>query len=191
MRKTFEILSLQLRICNHFEIIRSVYSNSRLTQVFKRNTFFNLLLEFSQIWYITRLRSEMTQTKVSPKILLMKSSVNNFIFFLCILLDYVSHESLKEFWPFLLLLVNFPQPDQCESSVAGKGGFNFVHLAWWYGSQLCRTPPNPIRNWIALLVGRLGANLSTDPACLFKTCSAVHWYGVTPSLFFLYFLVGF
>ena len=33
------------------------------------------------------------------------------------------------FWPFLLLLVNFPRPDQCASSVVGKGGFNFVHLA--------------------------------------------------------------
>ena len=40
----------------------------------------------------------MNQTKVSPKILLMKSSGNNFIFFTCILPDYVSHKSLKEFW---------------------------------------------------------------------------------------------
>ena len=47
---------------------------------------------------ITKLRSEMNRTKVSHKILLMKSSGNPFIFFTCILPDYVSHESFKEFW---------------------------------------------------------------------------------------------
>ena len=41
----------------------------------------------------------MNQTKVSPKILLMKSSGNNFIFLPVFYVpDYVSHESLKEFW---------------------------------------------------------------------------------------------
>ena len=40
--------------------------------------FLNVLL-FSVYW-IHKLRSEMNQTKVSPKILLMKSSGNNFIF---------------------------------------------------------------------------------------------------------------
>ena len=39
----------------------------------------------------------MNQTKVSPKILLMKNLVKHFIFFTCILPDYVSQESLKEF----------------------------------------------------------------------------------------------
>jgi hypothetical protein len=36
----------------------------------------------------------MKSTKLYSKILLVKSSENNFIF----LPDYVSHESLKEFW---------------------------------------------------------------------------------------------
>jgi hypothetical protein len=37
-------------------------------------------------------------TKVYSKILLMKSSRNNFYFFTCILPDFVSHETSKEFW---------------------------------------------------------------------------------------------
>jgi hypothetical protein len=37
-------------------------------------------------------------TKVYSKHLLMKSYKNNFIFFTCILPDYVPHESYKEFW---------------------------------------------------------------------------------------------
>ena len=37
-------------------------------------------------------------TKVYSKTLLMKSSGGNFIFFTCILPDYVGHESFKEFW---------------------------------------------------------------------------------------------
>ena len=37
-------------------------------------------------------------TKVYAKILLMKSSESNFIFFAGISPDYVGHESFKEFW---------------------------------------------------------------------------------------------
>ena len=46
---------------------------------------------------LLKLRSEMNQTKVSRKILLIKSS-ETILFFICILPDYVSHESFKEFW---------------------------------------------------------------------------------------------
>ena len=38
------------------------------------------------------------QTKVYSKIVLVKSSGNNFIFFTCILPDFVAHESFKVFW---------------------------------------------------------------------------------------------
>jgi len=39
----------------------------------------------------------MKSTKLYSKMFLVKSSENNFIF-TCILPDYVSHESLEEFW---------------------------------------------------------------------------------------------
>ena len=41
---------------------------------------------------------EMKMTKDYSKILLMKSSRNNFILFTCILPDYMVHESIKELW---------------------------------------------------------------------------------------------
>jgi uncharacterized protein with PIN domain len=37
-------------------------------------------------------------TKVSSKNLFMKNAKNKFYFFTCILPDYLSHESSKEFW---------------------------------------------------------------------------------------------
>ena len=47
-----------------------------------------------------KLRSEMNQTKVSHKFLLMESSGNHFMLLVstCILSDYMSHESLQKFW---------------------------------------------------------------------------------------------
>ena len=40
----------------------------------------------------------MKSTKVYQRMGLMKSSKKMILFFTCILPDYVSHESLKEFW---------------------------------------------------------------------------------------------
>jgi hypothetical protein len=40
----------------------------------------------------------MKMTKVYSKMLLMKSLRNSFYLFTCILPDYASHESPKEFW---------------------------------------------------------------------------------------------
>ena len=50
-----------------------------------------------KFWY-SKLCFETKMTKVYSKQLLMNSSKNNFIFFTCILSDYVFHESSKEFW---------------------------------------------------------------------------------------------
>ena len=56
-RKTFEIRGWRVRICNIFEITRTIYSNSeRSEQVLVTEYFFNLFLEVSKIFVLEQLK---------------------------------------------------------------------------------------------------------------------------------------
>ena len=78
-------VSRQIITCQHQTRIQGEY---RLLYV--RSTYFHQLTK-------NKLRFETKSTKLYPKLLLVKSSENNFIF-TCILPNYVFLESSKQFW---------------------------------------------------------------------------------------------